>query len=147
MKKFIITFANKIQVEESFTDRSYFALAQGGDDMQVNDGYHTMDELYNHRITLYIALCKYIAEDTNHAVSEGYAPEKQTPVWRSKIHSDGTTMDGWFILGINKEKGKQITYHIPVERWGETTFAEELEKAPEYDGHSSADVLERLKKL
>lgn len=51
------------------------------------------------------------------------------------------------MLGIGSEKGAQITYHIPIERWSETEFARELAVAPEYDGHSSDDVIERLKKL
>jgi hypothetical protein len=68
-------------------------------------------------------------------------------VWRSKLHSDGSSFDGWFILGIGKEKGKQITYHLPTVRWDEVSFAETLEKAPEWDGHTPDDVLERLKAL
>lgn len=104
------------------------------------DGYHTFDELYNHRITLYIALCKM---STEIGYSEGLAPM----AWRSKAHSDGSVWDGYFILGINKKAGNQITYHLPLSRWEETNFAETLEKAPEYDGHTSDDVLLRLKTL
>lgn len=100
----------------------------------ISDGYHTFDELYDHRIILFITLCKCLSVEHD-------------KVWRSKLHSDGSEFKGWFILGIGKEKGKQITYHIPTERWEETDFAETLEKAPEWDGHTSADVLERLKKL
>jgi hypothetical protein len=98
----------------------------------VSDGYHTFGELYDHRITLFIALCRC-------AGRQG--------VWRSKKNGDGGEWDGWFILGINKEKGEQITYHLPISRWGETEFAETLEQAPEFDGHTSEDVLERFKKL
>ena len=70
-------------------------------------------------------------------------------VWRSKYHSDGELAFGgdWFVLGINKESGNQITYHLPIERWEETDFAETLDKAPEFDGHTPDDVLERLKRL
>lgn len=106
----------------------------------ISDGYHTFDELYDHRITLYIALCR---ERTNAAEEGGF----DSLVWRSYVHHDGTSFGGWFILGMNKKKGEQITYHVPNERWHECDFAETLEIAPEFDGHSSADVLERLKKL
>lgn len=105
---------------------------------ETSDGYHTFNELYDHRITLFIALCKIRA-------SHKLAP---TEVWRSKRHSNGELCFGTgtqFVLGIYTQKGKQITYHIPVERWEETNFAETLEKAPEWDGHSSEDVLKRLK--
>lgn len=101
-------------------------------DVEISDGYHTFDELYDHRITLYIALCRKI---------------RDADVWRSKLHSDGSNYEGWFILGINKFEGNQITYHIPLERWIETDFAETLEQAPEFDGHTSQDVLERIKNL
>ncbi len=103
------------------------------------DGYHTFDELYDHRITLYIALCKQYARDR----FEG-------TIWRSKKHSDGEICFGTgtqFVLGIGKEKGSQITYHIPIERWNETNFAETLEIAPEWDKHTSDDVIQRIKAL
>lgn len=99
------------------------------------DGYHTFDELYDHRIELFIRLCDFAR------VGTGY------PVWRSKLHSDGSSWNGWFILGIHTEDGKQITYHLPISKWEETNFAETLGKAPDFDGHTSDDVLERLKLL
>ena len=123
----------------------------------ISDGYHTFNELYDHRITLFIALCKKVnmEDDMNksmRAFKEGFAFDIsgwKRKVWRSKRHSDGELAFGgtWFVLGINKEAGTQITYHLPIERWEETNFAEAMSKAPEWDGHSSADVLERLKTL
>lgn len=104
----------------------------------ISDGYHTFDELYEHRITLYIALLSVLADKNSHWSAD---------IWISKFHSDGTSFDGWFILGINKEIGEQITYHIPMKYWEQISFAETLEKAPEFDSHSSKDVLERLQKL
>ncbi len=109
------------------------------------DGYHTFDELYEHRITLFIALCKSLV---NYYDDADFADNPN--VWRSKKHSDGEICFGTgtqFVLGIGKKRGHQITYHIPIERWEETNFAETLYKAPEWDGHTSDDVLERLKKL
>jgi hypothetical protein len=100
---------------------------------KISDGYHTFDELYDHRITLWIALCRKL--------------HRIYPIWRSKLHSDGSTFEGWFVLGINRRAGTQMTYHLPLSRWDETDFAETLERAPEWDGHTPADVLERLKTL
>jgi hypothetical protein len=99
----------------------------------TSDGYHTFAELYDHRITLFVALCRVIDHRTG------------CRVWRSKLHSDGTSIDGWFVLGLDKEPGRQITYHLPMSWWSETDFAEDYACAPEFDHHSSADVLERLK--
>jgi hypothetical protein len=107
-----------------------------GDNLQISDGYHTFDELYDHRMELYIQLCKCIN------IING-----QGTVWRSWLHSDGSKFDDWFVLGVDKAEGTQITYHLPASAWGRTSFAETLDKAPEFDGHTSADVLERLKKL
>lgn len=112
-----------------------------GENIKVSDGYHTFDELYEHRITLFIALCKKLGEVGD------YNYEKDFNVWRSKIHSDGSSFDGWFVLGVGKGKGNQITYHLPMDKWEDCYFAEILDKAPEFDGHTSADVLERLKSL
>lgn len=118
----------------------------GPEEMDAYDGYHTFNELYDHRITLFIALARQrrsLTLGTDAAAGD-------MPVWRSKRHSDGELCFGTgtqFVLGIYKEPGRQITYHVPIERWSETTFAETLEIAPEWDGHSSADVLERLKQL
>lgn len=107
-----------------------------GDD-KTTDGYHTFNELYDHRITLYIALCRLIYQFCI----------PSPPVWRSKLHSDGTAIEGWFVLGLGEKPGKQITYHLPLARWDETAGIVELERAPEFDGHTSADVLVRLRNL
>lgn len=104
----------------------------------ISDGYHTFDELYEHRITLYIALARM---HTNWHPSHAY------PVWKSKVHSDGSVWHGWFLLGIGTKAGEQITYHLPLDKWLECEFATTLDKAPEFDGHTSKDVLERIKNL
>ena len=66
-------------------------------------------------------------------------------MWCSTKHSDGSSLGDWFVLGINKQEGKQITYHIPARYWEEVTeFADILKKAPKWDGHTPEDVLERL---
>lgn len=124
--------------------------AYGPEEMDASDGHHTFKELYDHRITLYIALCKKLHLIFNKTQNVGMSTETLDlpyPVWRSAYHSDGTMYDGWFILGVYKEAGKQISYHIPVDRWDETEFAETLERAPEWDGHTPADVIERLKAI
>lgn len=122
------------QINETLkmTSLEYGGISLGG----VSDGYHTFDELYEHRIVLFIKLL------------EQYSTEVSAPSWRSKVHSDGSVWNDWFILGWEKEPGKQITYHLPIEKWDMCDFVNEtLKTAPPWDGHTSADVLERLKKL
>lgn len=113
--------------------KATYEAGEDEDTGSISDGYHTFDELYEHRVVLFIALC-----DVLRAWSQTF------PVWRSKLHSDGSSFDGWFIMGIFKEKGKQITYHLPMESWASTAFADTLDKAPEFDGHTHEDVLVRL---
>ena len=108
------------------------------------DSFHTFDELYDHRIALFITLTRLLKRQEN---AIGFIPVGESFVWRSELHHDGTNFCGWFIMGIGKEKGKQISYHLPLSRWKETNFAETLERAPEWDGHTSDDVLNRLKTL
>lgn len=97
----------------------------------ISDGYHTFGELYEHRITLFIALCRIIQDRT------------LKYVWRYQTDAD------WFLLGIDKAAGHQITYHLPMSKWKDAEFAytvTEKEK-PEFDGHTSKDVLYRLNQL
>lgn len=95
---------------------------------ELHDDYHTMNELYDHRTILFAILCK-------NSISS----------WKSKVHSDGTSEDGWFIAGIETPYG-QITYHQKIEFWN-LFDCKELDKAPEYDGHTPDDVLDRLTKF
>lgn len=109
------------------------------------DGYHTFEELYDHRITLFIALCRSVFQRGAYG-----GVDRRYLCWRSKKHSDGELCFGTgtqYVLGLGKEDGIQITYHIPIERWEETDFVETLGKAPKWDGHSSDEVLKRLGNL
>lgn len=120
---------------------SIIKSVQNIDKGQISDGIHTFSQLYAHRNELFIALCRAMLP-----IGTGIKP------WRSKSHSDGSPaggvpVDQWFILGLGKEAGKQITYHLPMSDWNKCDFAETLEKAPEYDFHSSDDALDRIAKL
>lgn len=104
---------------------------------ETSDGYHTFDELYDHRVTLFIALCAALASRLAHGA-----------IWRSKLHSDGSAFDGWFVMGLGVAAGEQVTYHLPLARWSETDdIAVNRDRAPEFDGHTSVDVLVRLRQL
>ena len=96
---------------------------------ETSDGYHTFNELYEHRHALFMALASI------------------TDSWMSKKHHDGSEMEGWFIAGTNLVPSV-ISYHMPMRLWDTCvkTGAEVLEKAPEWDGHTSKDVIDRLMK-
>lgn len=110
---------------------------------KFSDGYHTFDELYDHRCLLFLSLLKCIASSGDYSQ---YYP------WYSLKHSDDSVWDGWFITGIHKNdlnKSEQISYHIPVKflELADKTGAWFVDNAPEWDGHTSEDVLVRLSNL
>lgn len=94
---------------------------------EISDGYHTFNELYDHRAVLFSVIC-----NQNFDIA-----------WKSKLHDDGTMYDGMFIAGISTCNG-DIRYHVENKYW-DLFRVKELDRAPEYDGHTSDDVLERLK--
>lgn len=103
-------------------------FVKSGNMGMVKDGYHTFNELYHHRMILFSIICN----------------QNQESAWKSKLHHDGDMFDGYFIVGINTIDG-QYTYHYPVDTW-DNFKVNELEFAPEWDGHQPADI-ERLLNL
>lgn len=130
--------SDPLPMPEPITVEAVNGLIKSVDSNLVSDGYHTFGELYEHRIVNYMALCKFLSihETNNHYV------------WMSRKHSNGSIWDGWFILGIDTAPGNQITYHLPESKWAECrVFADEIEQAPEWDGHTSEQVLQRIDNL
>lgn len=119
------------------------------DSIEVSDGHHTMEELYEHRIRLYLALVK---------IYDNYITPLNVSVkcWKSLLHDDGSSYEGWFILGMSctkpdpnfgpNEQKFDISYHLPMKYW-DLAKVIELERAPHYDGYTPNDVLERLLRL
>lgn len=95
----------------------------------ASDGYHTFDELYEHRCHLFVALMR-----SNPEIS-----------WRANNHADGTMFDGWFVAGMHLPTG-DITYHLPVGMWYllDGVGIATSNKAPEWDGHTAVDTVKRL---
>lgn len=88
----------------------------------ITDGSHTFDELYYHRMVLFSIICNI---NSNMA-------------WKSKLHSDGTMFDNYFIVGITTKEG-DYSYHYKLEDW-DRFKVKELDKAPEWDGHKPSDI-------
>lgn len=96
----------------------------------VSDGYHTFNELYHHRAILFSVICNQ---------NKGIA-------WKSKSHHDGTMYANMFIVGINTPNG-QATYHYNVNPYWHMFDVEVLEFAPEWDGHTPSQAIDRLLKF
>lgn len=93
-------------------------------DGDVSDGHHTFGELYEHRHLLFINLCLNL---------------KQSSCWKEDQNTPG-----WFILYLNLPTG-QISYHVPDRLL--PLIDREIERASGevWDGHTSDDVVSRLK--
>lgn len=87
---------------------------------ETSDGYHTFNELYDHRVLLWINIC-LMNSDKAYVVEDHF--------------------DGWFLLGQETEFG-QISYHAP----NKFLYLVECIKRhyPLFDGHTSKDVISRL---
>lgn len=89
---------------------------------ETSDGYHTFNELYDHRVLLYINLCLVFPEQC---------------YWKNDF-------EGWFLLVWQSPVG-QISYHCP-EKYLEL-IKTKIRENPDnhvWDGHKSADVINRL---
>ena len=89
---------------------------------EVSDGYHTYNELYEHRMILFSIICNTYTKQA----------------WKSKLHQDGTMFDNYFVVGIDTENG-QFTYHYELKHWDKFQV-KELANATEYDGHTPSDI-------
>lgn len=90
----------------------------------ISDGFHTFGELYEHRCTLYVALCML-------------QPEKCR--WRTHHINK-------ICLYLETPAG-QVSYHVP-KKWIEVIspkIKQDQERA--WDGHTDEDVLKRLMSL
>lgn len=102
---------------------------------QASDTYHSLDDLYRHRLLLTAALFNsWHAGDS----SNWLQPHKS---WR---HSDGEPCfgGGWFIVVAQLPTG-QISYHYPAKDWDLFRITDRLIPA-DFDGHTADDVVDRL---
>ena len=94
---------------------------------ETSDGYHTFNELYDHRCLLFIA---WVISDGK----PGYS------YWL-KEH-----FKGWDLIVCNIKGVGQVSYHVPIKY--RALYEKQLPihtlEQHEYDGHTSTDVLKRL---
>ena len=101
----------------------------------VSDGFHTIQELYEFR------------KAYNAALFNEWALLGKYSVHKSQRHGDGEPCfgGGWFIVMATPPTG-QISNHYEMKDW-DLFKCDERERAVIWDGHTSTDVLERLKGL
>lgn len=96
----------------------------------TSDGYHTFNELYDHRAKLFSVIVRNYPE----------------LCWKAKKHHDGTMYDGMFIVGINTAEG-QASYHYDIDPYWPMFDCQELDRAPEWDGHTPQQAIDRIANL
>ena len=103
---------------------------QEGSAGEISDGYHTFNELYNHRAMLFASLC--LTTFSNKA-------------WKSLLHSnpDDPMYPGMFIVGVDTPFG-QATYHYDIDPYWSIFKVKELDRAPEFDGHTPNEAIDRI---
>jgi hypothetical protein len=122
----------KFEIEESDSEFGPVNLNDVGSDKlpdmgEVSDGYHTFNELYHHRAVLFSMIC-----NSYPAIA-----------YKSKQHSDSTMYDNMFIVGIETPFG-HATYHYDVKPYWDYFNVKEFEKAPEWDGHTPDEAIDRI---
>jgi hypothetical protein len=113
----------------------------------LSDSYHTFKELYDFRMVYNAALFNEWAKQpaTMNEVNINYTKHTVHKSWR---HHDGELCfgGGWFIVSAKLPTGL-ISNHYETQYW-DLFKIPEVEKALfEFDGHTSVNVLERLKSL
>lgn len=96
----------------------------------TSDGYHTFNELYDHRANLFSVIVRCFKDRA----------------WKSKLHHDGTMYEGMFIVGIDTPQG-QATYHYDIDPYWSVFDCKELARAPEWDGHTPEQAISRIASL
>ena len=117
---------------------------------ELSDGYHTYKELYEFRKVYNAALFNEWAENLETSSDFGQAlfNVPKYNVHKSWRHSDGELCfgGGWFIVSAMLPTGL-ISNHYKAEDWDLFKIPEVEKALHEFDGHTSEDVLNRLKKL
>lgn len=118
------------QINQAIETRRKTGASSG----EVSDGYHTFNELYHHRAILFATICNN--------------PLLRELAWKSKQHNDPNEpmYDGMFIVGIETPDG-QATYHYDIDPYWDMFHCKELERAPEYDGHTPDEAIKRIQSL
>lgn len=96
----------------------------------TSDGYHTFNELYDHRARLFSVVVR----------------DHREIAWKSRLHHDGTMYDGMFIVGVETPQG-QATYHYDIDPYWDIFDCKELVRAPEWDGHTPEQAISRIASL
>ena len=120
-----------VRCEDRFNHEVASKISQACTEVgKVSAGYHTFDELYKHRCTLFQALCNLMPDNC----------------FKTLKNFEGEEWPGWFILVCDHPVVGQMSYHLPTTQWDECRVSVR-ERNNNFDFHTSEDVVERLSKI
>lgn len=124
-------------IHDTETDEVLYSISSIIDKLNsLNDDFHTIQELYEFRLLFNALLFNKWYEDD---VFE---------VYKSKRHHDGELcFEGDFFIVIGLLPDGQISNHYPIEFWDFFKIPSYDKVKDVFDGHSSKDVLYRLKQV
>ena len=111
---------------EKIIKEDYEFEKNSGMGSHLKDDFHSMSELYFHRMVLFATIC-------------GLAKKQGHAVWRSKLHADGTMFDDFFIVGVTTPLD-DYSYHYQLKYWDYFSMAEEIPNAPIWNGQKADDL-------
>lgn len=128
----VVFFEN--EKPEIYNSIDFCKLFEEGRVNEISDGYHTFDELYEFRKLYNAGFFNSLAESSN------------VKVYKSKKHHDGELCfgGGWFIVVAELPTG-QISNHYKEKDWDLFKIPEVEKSLIPFDGHTSTDVIQRLK--
>ena len=99
----------------------------------ISDGRYSFKELYDDKYALVLTMLALASE------------RKDSEIWYTHKFSDGSSREGYILVGMNYAMDNQITYLLPEEmlRFVES-FAKPLDLAPPFRGHNSHETNRRL---
>ncbi len=129
------------------------AIIDTPDEHKFSDGYHTFESLYDIRLAYNVALFNEWADqlETIPGVFDQHSMNllcSKHDVHKSQRHHDGEPCfgGGWFIVVANLPSG-QISNHYEMKHWDLFKIPSYEKAKYEWDGHTSEDVINRLKSL
>lgn len=143
-------------ITQEINDMIAFGKDFGWSAKQISDGYHTFEELYEFRMMYNAVLFNEWAERywwEQAAVARPTTVKTKGAkynVHKSWKHHDGEYCFGgekkWFIVSAMLPSGL-ISNHYKAEHWDLFNIPEVEKALYPFDGHTGADVLQRLKDL
>lgn len=110
------------------------ALSDGWPVDALSDGNSTFADLYTWRRILHAALIPYLLADG-------------VTVVKSRRQADGEPCEGGeaFVVVTELDTG-QVTHHYPIRHWRQIQCPV-IDRAPEWDGHTAHDAVDRISAL